>query len=681
MSTQSGSVRRARQRHRRPLARGGSEVRPDSLGVMGTRAALYWAVAVGLAAVVPYLNAVGNEFVLDDTRLIRDNLRIRSLANIPHLFASPYWDVEGPQALYRPLVLASYAVNYAVHGLSPAGYSIVNVTLHAAVSLLLFALVRRIGGSLFAAGVAGLLFAVHPIHTEAVTGISGRPELLAALFFLVAVHLHRLVPSAGRTGAAWRAAALASFGCALLSKESAIMLVLVLPVMDAIAPAKDRAGEPVRPRSRIVTDYVPFIAVALVYLALRRAVLGGVVIAGSAIAALDNPMVPITTTPFGDRIGAAASEAFMTPFAVVAEYARLLVWPVRLSPDYSYDQIPLVTSALDGRLVAGAALVAACLGGAAVLWRRNRIAAFGLAFLALTFSIVSNFAVTIGTICAERLMYLPSAGAFIAAAVAVERLATGGTARRRLVAAAVGAVIAAGAGRTWARNQDWKNEVALWSAAVGAAPRSARVQSEYGRILMGQAEDDARAGRAADAERRYSAARSHFETALTIYPSYSPPMDGLAMIHSLHGRQDEAAALYDRALKAWPGNYASLTNWGSALWERSRRKGVEASALHAQGRTAEAAELLRQADAGSRQALEKIDRAIQLMPSYAQAHLLRAMILEVYAADRPGAIAEFEEVLRLMPNHPQRTVIENELQRLRTQPGAAYGASPRTDRQ
>ena len=80
---------------------------------------------------------------------------------------------------------------------------------------------------------------------------------------------------------------------------------------------------------------------------------------------------------------------------------------------------------------------------------------------------------------------------------------------------------------------------------------------------------------------------------------------------------------------------------------------------------------IREADAGSQQALEKIDRAIAMMPSYAHAHLIRAMILETYAGDRAGAIAEFEEVLRLMPNHPQRALVESELQRLRTQaPGA-----------
>ena len=642
----------------------------ENLDVGRSNAAFYWALAVGVSAVLCYVNAVGNDFVLDDTRLIRDNLRIRSLANVANLFATSYWDVAGPQALYRPLVLVSYAINYAINGLSPGGYTVVNIALHAGVSLLLFALVRAIGGSLFVAGAAGIAFAVHPVHTEAVAGISGRPELLASVFFLLAMHLHRLAPGARNTSLAYRAGTLACFAGALLSKESAITLILILPVMDALFPAKGIEGQP---GARIVTGYLPLAGVAVAYLLVRRAVLGSITISESAIAPLDNPLVPITDDPFGGRMGATAAESVMTAFAVVVEYARLLVWPARLTPDYSYNQIPLVTSTLDGRFLGGVALVAVCVVAVALLWRRNRIAAFGLAFLALTFSIVSNFLITIGTICAERLMYLPSAGALIAAAVGLERLAGSAMARRRLVAGAIAILIVLGAVRTLTRNRDWNNEVTLWSAAVQAAPRSARVQSEYGRILMAQAENLAEAGRTADAEELYSGAQSHFETALNIYPSYSPAIEGLAMIHSLHGRFDEAIVLYERAVQAWPGNFAALTNWGSALWERARRTGARAPALHEQGRIAAANELIREADAGSQKALEKIDRAIAMMPSYAHAHLIRAQILDTYASDRAGAIAEFEEVLRLMPNHPQRALVESELQRLRMQ-------APGTDR-
>jgi tetratricopeptide (TPR) repeat protein len=656
-----------KQRPRRPAGRSAGASSSERQLSTRRRAATGWALAVALSAIVVYLNAFGNDFVLDDTRLIRDNLRIRSLANIPSLFASSYWDLEGTQGLYRPLVLASYAVNYAMHGLSTSGYTALNIALHAAVSLLVFTLVRGIGGSLAVAGLAGIAFAVHPVHTEAVTAIAGRTELLAAFFFLLAIHFHRWAPGAGRAAIGYRVAAVACFACALLSKESAVTLLLVLPVMDALFPVKGSNEQPALPRSRVLTDYLPLVAAALGYLAARHSVLGGVVISEGAIAPLDNPIVPITMTPLGERLGATTSQALMTAFAVVVEYARLLAWPARLSPDYSYNQIPLVTSVVDGRFLGGVALVAACAAGIVALWRRSPIAAFGLAFLALTFSVVSNLALTIGTICAERLMYLPSAGALIAAAVGAERLTRTAPPYRSIMYVLLFALVMMGVARTWTRNREWKSELALWSAAIEVAPRSARVQSEYGRILMSLAEEEARAGRTADAERHYAAAQSHFETALKIYPSYSPPMDGLATIHSLHQRYDEALVLYERAVKVWPGSFVSVTNWAGLLWDRSRRTGARAVALRAEGRIAEADDLTRQADAGFRQAIEKVDQAIAMRPSYAHAHLIRALLLDGYVGDRAGAIAEFEEVLRLMPSHPQRLEIEKELARLRAQ--------------
>ncbi len=613
---------------------------------------------------IVYLNAFGHDFVLDDTRIIQDNVRIRSLANIPALFGSSYWGQSGTNALYRPLALATYAVNYAIHGLWTPGYTAVNVALHASVSLLVFGLVRGLGGSLLAAGIAGIVYAVHPVHTEAVTGMAGRPELLAALFFFLAMRFHRLTPGAGRRALVFRAAALASFACALLSKESAITLLLVLPLMDALVPARDEAGQPKGPGARLVLDYLPLAAVAIAYLVVRHAVLGGVAIAEDVIAPLDNPLVPVTTLPLGERLGATSGQGIMTAFAVILEYTRLLVWPARLSPDYSYNQIPLVTGPLDGRFLAGAVIAAGWIAGIVALWRRSPIAACGLALLAATFSIVSNFAVTIGTICAERLLYLPSAGAAIAAGVAATTVMGALHARQRVVAVVIAAVVLLGAARTWSRNQDWQNERTLWSSAIGVAPASARVQSEFARVVMAQADEEVQAGRTADAERHYAEAQTHFETALKIYPSYSPPMDGLATILASHQRYDEALVLYEKAVKVWPASFASVTNWAGLLWDRSRRTADQAAALRAEGKIADADALSRQAAAGYQEALEKANRAVAMQPSYTHAHLIRALILDGYVGDQAGAIAEFQEVLRLSPDHPQRAAIEEELRRL-----------------
>ena len=126
-------------------------------------------------------------------------------------------------------------------------------------------------------------------------------------------------------------------------------------------------------------------------------------------------------------------------------------------------------------------------------------------------------------------------------------------------------------------------------------------------------------------------------------------------------------ALYERAVKVWPGNYASLANWGALLWERSARAMARASALEAEGRHDEAEALVRQARTGFREGMEKVDQALAIMPSYAHAHLVRALLLIDYRQDPAGAIAEYEQVLGLMPGHPQRPAIEQDLARLRAQ--------------
>ena len=189
-----------------------------------------------------YVNAFGNGFVLDDTRLIATTCASGRSRTSPHLFVSSCWGTEGAQSPNRAAPLATYAVNYAIDGLSTYGYTAVNLALHVSVSLLLMTLVRALGGSILAAGIAGVLFAVHPVHTEAVTGLSGRPELLAAFFFLLALLLHRRAPAAGPPARRSRAGVLACFACALLSKESAITLLAVIPAMDVIVPARAHDG-------------------------------------------------------------------------------------------------------------------------------------------------------------------------------------------------------------------------------------------------------------------------------------------------------------------------------------------------------------------------------------------------------------------------------------------------------
>ncbi len=187
---------------------------------------------VALLAVLPFVNSFGNNFAFDDGIAIVENPLIKSLRNVPTLLTSGYWEPYPRMGkLYRPLVTISYAANYAMGGLRPFGYHLINLLLHLAVSLLVYRLALRLFRQPEGALVAAALFAVHPLHTEAVTGIVGRAELFAAAFFLLAWWWDL----EGRGRPRYIVGSLAAFALALVSKEHAVALPGVLALSDLYA--------------------------------------------------------------------------------------------------------------------------------------------------------------------------------------------------------------------------------------------------------------------------------------------------------------------------------------------------------------------------------------------------------------------------------------------------------------
>lgn len=184
------------------------------------------AAAVGA---VCFLNSLGNGFTYDDIGIIRENPRIRHLDRPRDIWLADWWQPTDSEQevlrrrrdrLYRPLTLCTFALNYAVGELRPFGYHAVNVALHAIVCWLVWRFAQRLFGDATLSTWAALLFAVHPVHCEAVANAVGRAEILAALFLLWGLLVlvpARAVPRAGRALGAG-----ALFFAALLSKETAV---------------------------------------------------------------------------------------------------------------------------------------------------------------------------------------------------------------------------------------------------------------------------------------------------------------------------------------------------------------------------------------------------------------------------------------------------------------------------
>ena len=394
---------------------------------------LYGTVAA--CAVVVYLGALWNRFAVDDLPIIVLNPLIANVSGVWRAFAAPYWSADLGGHMYRPLVIAGFALDRLV-GAGPAWFHAVNLVWHAAASVAVAALARRWADATVAL-IAGLLFAVHPVHVEAVANLVGRAELMAALFTVLAVS-----EALTRESVGWSAAAL---GLGLLSKENA-----------AVAPALVAWGWLLglsRPgRRRMALFLTSWALVGGAYAAVRAAVRHP--FAGYESIA---PMF-VGESPLTVRLTAVQSFADVT---------RLLVFPLKLRVDYSPAERTVVTSPLDPLFLAGLACVLVWGALLVLAWRRGRkMEAFGLGWIGVAFLPVANLLFPAGFYLAERTLYLPSVGFVLAAAAGLSRLPP-----QRLRPLVAGLVLLAGL-RTALRVPVWRTNESVTRSVIHDSPRS-----------------------------------------------------------------------------------------------------------------------------------------------------------------------------------------------------------------
>ncbi len=407
-------------------------------------------LAVGACAVVVYLGALWNEFAMDDRYIIVLNQLVHARSGLWRAFAHPYWPADLGGALYRPLTLATYVVDWAVG--ETAWFHGVNLLWHAAASVAVASLARRWSGTT-AALIAGLLFAVHPVHVEAVANVVGRAELMAGLFALLA-----LLAALERGSVGWSAVALA---LGLLSKENAAVVpgLIVWAWMLGIS----------RPsRHRMVAFGASWAALGVAYLALRLAVLHPY--------AQSLGVAPVF-------FGAGPLAVRLTAVAALADVARLLVFPLTLRADYSPNERTLVTSPFDGRFALGLLALTAWAALLVLTWRRGRkVEAFGLGWVALAFLPVANILFPVGILLAERTLYLPSAGLALAAGAWLRDVP------RVPLRVLLGLIGLVGGARTALRVPVWSDDRTVTLSVLEDSPRSYRGPLRTAALLQGAGE-------------------------------------------------------------------------------------------------------------------------------------------------------------------------------------------------
>lgn len=510
------------------------------------------ALGIAAAACAVYLPALRNGFAYDDVVVVQQDARIRSLGSIGDIFTGGYWQ-NADLALYRPVTTLSFALDHAIGSGSAAWFHASNLLLHAAVSVLAFFLLARLFG-LTPALAGALLFAVHPVHVEAVGNIVGRAEMLSAGFVLGACLLW-IRPRKG--GPPILGTALL-FALGLLSKESAVMLPVLLVLLDMARseappahadPVPERssrsgqAGPPAHPawlRTALQSRAAAFVALALVlagYLWLRAGVLG------AFVPGRVDPILEVVQSPL---------QRVFTALQAWPVWMRLLFIPDVLLADYGPRILaPALSLTMESAL--GLILLLATVLGGLFAWRRGeRLLALGLLWFPVTILPVSNLIVPIGVLVAERTLYLPSfVMAFLVAGLA-SFLATRPAKAKQLAAATLAIALLALSARTLMRVPDWASTDTIMAALVRDRPDAFRGRWH--------------AARKAAAAGEASIAMAEYDTAIVLWP-YRQRLVLEAIGFAAQQREyARAFQLARHAARHWPGDLAVQRQLaGSAL--------------------------------------------------------------------------------------------------------------------
>ncbi len=382
----------------------------------GTRKLSWW-LLLGIAAIAMtvYLNSLSNQFTFDDVAVVQNSEHVQNL-DWSQIWSDNYWaakDGNLPDILYRPFTIWSYLANQALLPNAAWAFHLTNVILHGLCTVMVAILAWRIFGSRGVALVAGLLFAVHPIHTEVVANIVGRAEMLAAIWSLAAILIYlpeepllrQTVPA---TRPAWHGLLVAAcFFFAMLSKETPAALIGVFVFIDGwrwtFWPRESRPSLLQWFCRRALRYYLPIGCAFGVYLAMRIHSTG-LMRDIRSIHPIVNPLVSATVL-----------ERIVTPFAILTKYLGLMVWPRVLSADYSAPSLMPTTNPTQPLPLIGLLLVLLAFVVSLRYWRRLGALVLTLGLFALSYALVSNF-LRIGTIMGERLFYLPSVFVLIIAA-------------------------------------------------------------------------------------------------------------------------------------------------------------------------------------------------------------------------------------------------------------------------
>lgn len=517
-----------------------------------------------------YANTLNHGYVLDDDVVFLKNKDVqRGTAGIRDILHHSfiYGFTGHNDQSYRPVVLIIFAIEKQIFGNNPHAGHLINVLLFALSCVLLYYLLQQLfiqyKLSVFSVFniqvsfpfVITLLFAVHPIHTEAVANIKGRDDILDFIFLeLLLYSILKYIDGGRIKNFIWSNI---FFFLALLSKEVAVTFLAIIPLTLFFF-------REVRIK-KIAVYTMTFFGVFILYMIIRSSILDTVTF-NEKMEVVNNALAAATNT--SDRIA--------TALYILGKYVILLFIPYPLSWDYSYNQIPIVGFA-DWKVMITLLLLLTLIGYALAAFVRqyksslinsnrrgsapttSQIISYCILFFFITMSVVSNIFILIGSTLGERFLFIPSLAFCIAVPFILQQIGRNG------LAIGTASIILLFSFKTIARNRDWKDNFSLFTSGAIASPNSSRAQSALGTAYREAAEKEIDPVIRGE---EYNKAIASYRIAIKILPDNVEALYNLGVCYYALGLRDSALKIYDLALNISPEYANAANNAGVIYFER-----------------------------------------------------------------------------------------------------------------
>lgn len=512
---------------------------------------------IGLTVFVFLINVrtLNYSYTLDDPFFTKDNPNVsKGVSAISEFFthAAYYGVFKNHDASYRPLMLTSFALEKDLFGFSPKSGHLINLLLFCLEIVVLFKLLRRIFRevSVYIPFFIVLLFSLHPIHTEVIASVKSRDEILGLLFG--ALSMLQAIKFIDEDKIKHLILAGVYFFCALLSKETPITFVVIVPMTIYFFREV--------PVARIVKATMPFVAVAAVYMMMRAAFIES---DGQKVVILVNNNALMAATTYAEKLA--------TLLFIQLKYLIILVFPHPLSYDYSFNQIPIIGFS-SIKAIAALAVIGAMFGYALINFKKKDIFAYCILFYGLSVVITSNLLVEIGATMAERFIFSGSLAFCIAIVFLLARLlktdvAKATFANSRTLFLVLGGVAVLYSAKTLAQNEIWTNNTTLYESGMETAPNSWRAQYllavEYTKQIPKETNQ-------ATKKDLFLKSIEHYNKSLAILPNNVDVYFLEAYAYDfMSGYEDSAIACYRKTMLLDPGRNDARINLGSMLLRKN----------------------------------------------------------------------------------------------------------------